>query len=172
VLSLPEDRTFYFAGLWGANVRQTPLGSNGFVIMTGEPPKSIAWLHNRMPLVVPAESVEDWLNPRLPYDQVRELLNDVVLKYSHELEWDVRPITPLPSGRNASDIPEPYSLPWWRASMGKVLAATFNWSAERPAQTEHLKVVTGLPQDALESDLQVLQDKGMLLNQDAPGKCL
>lgn len=112
VLHLPGDELFFFAGLWGPNVKQAPGGAeNGFVIMTGEPGKDIAWLHNRMPLVVPPASYETWLNKDLSLQEARVLLVDVVLPYSQGLPWVVEPITPLPSGKGAGDIPEPKVLP-------------------------------------------------------------
>lgn len=33
-------------------------------ILTREPAESIAFIHNRMPVILPAEAVGDWLNVR------------------------------------------------------------------------------------------------------------
>ena len=33
-------------------------------ILTREPAKSIAFIHNRMPVILPAETAGDWLNVR------------------------------------------------------------------------------------------------------------
>ena len=33
-------------------------------ILTREPAESIAFIHNRMPVILPAEAIGDWLNAR------------------------------------------------------------------------------------------------------------
>src|SRR5436190_16097491 len=111
LLHLPGESLFHFAGLWGPNVKATAIGSNGFVIMTGEPGREIAWLHNRMPLVVPPEAYDQWLAPDLTYQQAKALVLDVIVPHSQRLPWEVKAITPLPSGRNAGIIPAPVTLP-------------------------------------------------------------
>ena len=67
---------FYFAGLYRiADSRPE------FVILTREPAQSIAFIHDRMPVILPSELVADWTNPR--YD-AGELLRHAVLAVTHE----------------------------------------------------------------------------------------
>lgn len=153
LLRLANDASFTFAGIWGSNFKPSPLGPAGFVIMTGEPGKEIAFAHNRMPLVVPEEARNQWMSPEMSFADAQALLRDVIVPFSQDAPWVVHPITPLPSGRGANEIPEPYLLPWWQPSMGQVLAGIHNWRGERPVQAEDLQTSTGLPLNELESDL-------------------
>jgi hypothetical protein len=171
VLSLPGGALFHFAGTWGPNVKPTPIGSNGFVIITGEPDKEIAWLHNRMPLVVPPGCYEHWLDPELPWREVYETMCEDLLEYSWGLTWEVTPITPLPSGRGASEIPEPFPLPWWRPAMGPVLAAIHHAMAEgaAPPTEAQLQESTGTPISELAATLKELEQHGMSIRHQRAG---
>ena len=54
-----------FAGIWDeAIVDGEPVLS--FSILTGEPNNKIAQLHNRMPIILPPEKWETWMNPTTP----------------------------------------------------------------------------------------------------------
>ena len=46
-----------------------------FVILTREPGDGIAFIHNRMPLILPDEAVNNWINPR--YDPTIVLQNSI-----------------------------------------------------------------------------------------------
>jgi len=37
-----------------------------FVILTRPASESVAFLHDRMPVILPEERIHDWLNPELP----------------------------------------------------------------------------------------------------------
>lgn len=50
-----------------------------FSILTREPADSIAFIHNRMPVILPGDMIRDWLDPRCPAD---ELLRHAVLDLS------------------------------------------------------------------------------------------
>lgn len=67
---------FYLAGLY-----RIADGRPEFVILTREPAQSIAFIHDRMPVILPRELVADWTNPR--YD-AGELLRHAVLAVTHE----------------------------------------------------------------------------------------
>ena len=55
----PEaDGLFYFAGLY-----RIASGQPEFVILTRPPAESIAFIHDRMPVILPKEVVSDWCNP-------------------------------------------------------------------------------------------------------------
>lgn len=67
---------FAFAGLW--NVTKTPEGEwmVSYAIVTEPASPHVAPLHDRMPLILPRELYDDWLDPTRTGDQ--ELLDDVV----------------------------------------------------------------------------------------------
>ena len=60
----PEgSRMLYLAGIYRKEGNRAACA-----ILTREPAESIAFIHNRMPVILPAEAVSDWLNIR--YDAV------------------------------------------------------------------------------------------------------
>ncbi len=64
----PTDANgFFLAGIY--RIEQ---GIPVFSILTKEPVESIAFIHNRMPVILPEEIVKDWLNPNF---QGHEILN-------------------------------------------------------------------------------------------------
>lgn len=69
-------RLFYMAGLYRFEAVQ-PV----FAILTREPVDNIAFIHNRMPVILPPESVEDWIDPECPAE---EILHRAVLSIQYE----------------------------------------------------------------------------------------
>ena len=67
---------FYLAGLY-----RMLSGRPEFVILTRQSADSIAFIHDRMPVILPSELVADWTNPR--YD-AGEILGHAVLAVTHE----------------------------------------------------------------------------------------
>ena len=64
----PTDANgFFLAGIY--RIEQ---GIPMFSILTKEPVESIAFIHNRMPVILPNEIIKDWLNPQY---HGQELLN-------------------------------------------------------------------------------------------------
>ena len=56
----PSDANgFFLAGIY--RIEQ---GSAVFSVLTKEPVESIAFIHHRMPVILPKEAMSDWLNPR------------------------------------------------------------------------------------------------------------
>ena len=67
----PSDaNSFFLAGIY--RIEQ---GSAVFSVLTKEPVESIAFIHHRMPVILPREAMSDWLNPR--YNGI-EILNAAV----------------------------------------------------------------------------------------------
>lgn len=62
---LKGDQLFALAGLW--DVWQSPKGEvvETCTILTVEPNKRLATLHNRMPLILPPEAYAEWLSPNI-----------------------------------------------------------------------------------------------------------
>ena len=57
-----------------------------FVVLTRPPGEDIAFIHDRMPLILPQEAVNDWINPKYnASDLLRYALTDCVFE-----EWTER----------------------------------------------------------------------------------
>ena len=67
-----DQKLFAFAGLW--STWQSPEGEavDSFTIITTEANDIVRPIHDRMPLVVPADSYADWLDPRVDPKPVLE----------------------------------------------------------------------------------------------------
>ena len=57
-------------GFFLAGIYRIEQGSPVFSILTKEPADSIAFIHNRMPVILPNEVMQDWLNPRFNGQQI------------------------------------------------------------------------------------------------------
>ncbi len=62
-IALEGSRMLYLAGIYRKEGNRAAC-----TILTREPEESIAFIHNRMPVILPAEAIGDWLNIR--YDAV------------------------------------------------------------------------------------------------------
>ena len=62
---LKDEEPFAFAGLYEENKQATGEKLVSCTIITCEPNELVATIHNRMPVVLPQESEELWLNPEL-----------------------------------------------------------------------------------------------------------
>ena len=51
-----------------------------FSIITTKASKHVAWIHDRMPLIVPADMREEWLKPN-------GKLNEVLASVVEQMEW-------------------------------------------------------------------------------------
>jgi putative SOS response-associated peptidase YedK len=62
-IRLASRRPFTFAGLWSLwrSLSGEPLES--CAIVTGPPSEEVARLHDRMPVILPAEARDEWLDP-------------------------------------------------------------------------------------------------------------
>jgi len=77
-IGLEDDRIFAFAGLYDTWVHpQTGEINNTFTIITTTANPLLAVIHNtrqRMPVILPKEKEQDWINPGVPLDKALELL--------------------------------------------------------------------------------------------------
>ena len=62
-------------GFFLAGIYRLEQGSAEFTVLTKEPVEPIAFIHHRMPVILPKEAMSDWLNPR--YNGI-EILNAAV----------------------------------------------------------------------------------------------
>ena len=51
-------------GFFLAGIYRIEQGRPAFSILTKDPVESIAFIHNRMPVILPNEAMSDWLNPK------------------------------------------------------------------------------------------------------------
>jgi putative SOS response-associated peptidase YedK len=70
-LCLPGQRPFAFAGLWEANDK---LAVTSCTIITTEPNKVAAEIHDRMPVILPPDAYAEWLSPDTAPAEAKALL--------------------------------------------------------------------------------------------------
>ena len=58
-------------GFFLAGIYRMEQGRPVFSILTKDPVESIAFIHNRMPVILPNDAMQDWLNPK--YDGIEIL---------------------------------------------------------------------------------------------------
>ncbi len=52
-----------------------------FVVLTKEPTKELAKIHNRMPLILPKDKIDEWINPKSnPNNIIKYALSEMVLE--------------------------------------------------------------------------------------------
>lgn len=79
-IRLADGEPFYFAGLWRASPVKAkasgaePEPADTFVIMTTEPNRLMAPIHNRMPVILDAAGRDRWLDEGASESAARELL--------------------------------------------------------------------------------------------------
>ena len=73
-----EGGLFYMAGIY-----RIEAGRPVFTILTREPAHSIAFIHDRMPVILRSDLVKDWIDPRC---RAGEILDCAVLDVAHERE--------------------------------------------------------------------------------------
>ena len=57
-------------GFFLAGIYRIEQGSAVFSVLTKEPVESIAFIHHRMPVILPQEAMSDWLNPRFDGNEI------------------------------------------------------------------------------------------------------
>ena len=70
---LPENKPFFFAGLWAYN---KPLDLVSYTIMTMDADPAIHHLHHRMPIILKDEVQEEWISGETSVDDARSLLTE------------------------------------------------------------------------------------------------
>lgn len=86
-----ERRVFAFAGLWSRWTSPDGELIDSFAVVTTEPNATAARYHDRMPLVMPPDLYEGWLDPRA---DAQQLLSEARLR-SASLALDVYPTNPI-----------------------------------------------------------------------------
>jgi putative SOS response-associated peptidase YedK len=70
-----EDALMSFAGIYKKHIGETGEPVWQFSILTREANGSMAPLHERMPLMLPSQSFEAWMDPATNLDEIHHLLN-------------------------------------------------------------------------------------------------
>ncbi|MEO0637654.1 MAG: SOS response-associated peptidase [Pseudomonadota bacterium] len=78
-IHLPEVQPFSFAGLWAYNITLDVLSCT---ILTAAAAPKIEHLHDRMPIILPQESYDAWIDPATDVESAANLLQD---NRGHEL---------------------------------------------------------------------------------------
>jgi putative SOS response-associated peptidase YedK len=74
-IALKTKEPFAFAGLWSRVHDSSGSLHSTFCIITTEANSLVAKIHDRMPVILPREDEEDWLNPQLGLDNARAMLS-------------------------------------------------------------------------------------------------
>lgn len=74
-----SQEVFAFAGLWESWVDPEGTPVESFTIVTAEPVPAVAWLHDRMPLILPRHMEEGWLKGAqdLSYAGIQDFLGQM-----------------------------------------------------------------------------------------------
>ena len=57
-----EDRTIFFAGIWESWANESGERAETFAILTKESQEEISHIHNRMPVILDSNDIDEWLN--------------------------------------------------------------------------------------------------------------
>lgn len=170
-ISLPGGEPFCVAGIYGPWQSPGKQGQ-GFAVVTCEPGPDIAWLHDRLPLVVQREHWMDWLRDDLQFDDVRALMNDVLIPQAQALQFHAEPL-PLPSGPGSENIPaRPPAFTWWIPAMHPVLRTIQQLMIHNNAPASQADVASdsGVEGRELEDCLRTLERQQMICRVDLAGE--
>lgn len=82
---LEDDRPMGFAGLWDRREREGEQALESATILTCAPNRLLEALHDRMPVILPEEHYEAWLDPARSVEELEEILRplpeEAVLAY-------------------------------------------------------------------------------------------
>lgn len=100
-ITAKKNKLFAFAGLWAKWTSATPPQTfYSFTIITVPPVKSIAHLHNRMPLILTPAQYEPWLSAVLKPDSLQTFLT------TPDIEMEFYPVSNLVNhaANNSPDV--------------------------------------------------------------------
>jgi putative SOS response-associated peptidase YedK len=73
-ITLKSEEPFAFAGIWSTIHTADGTEHQTFAIITTTPNDLMAEIHDRMPVILPAEAEQDWLNEQLALEEAQALL--------------------------------------------------------------------------------------------------
>ena len=66
---------------WLAGLYRIENGLPVFVVLTREPAEELRFIHDRMPLILPEQLVDEWIRPGAkPEELVKEALTDMIFE--------------------------------------------------------------------------------------------
>src|SRR5690606_7874863 len=71
---MKDEKPFAFAGLWDEWRGPDGQTIRSCTIITTEPNELLATVHDRMPVILPPDAYDEWLDPRTKPDRLRALL--------------------------------------------------------------------------------------------------
>jgi len=74
-IALKSKEPFAFAGIWSRVHDSSGSLRSTFAIITTAANQLVKLIHDRMPVILPQEDEEDWLNPQLSLDQAKAMLS-------------------------------------------------------------------------------------------------
>jgi putative SOS response-associated peptidase YedK len=74
-IALRSKEPFAFAGIWSRVHGAEGKLRSTFAIITTEANQLVKIIHDRMPVILPQEDEEDWLNPQLSLDEAKAMLS-------------------------------------------------------------------------------------------------
>jgi putative SOS response-associated peptidase YedK len=111
-IGLEEDQLFAFAGLYDTWIHpESGEINNTFTIITTTANPLLAFIHNtkqRMPVILPRDKEQDWINPGNPLDKAIELL----VPYDQEKmkSYTISKLVSTPgANKNVPEVLEPFS---------------------------------------------------------------
>lgn len=60
------------ASTWLCGLYRIENGFPHFVILTKDPTEELKWLHNRMPVMLPEDHIQEWVNPARDPDEMKQ----------------------------------------------------------------------------------------------------
>lgn len=74
LIQATDQEVFSFAGLWSSWTDPNGVELRTFTILTTEPNALCAQVHNRMPVILPREDEEKWIDPAVPCEELEALM--------------------------------------------------------------------------------------------------
>eukprot|EP00164_Ancoracysta_twista_P003078 GFYU01004108.1.p1 GENE.GFYU01004108.1~~GFYU01004108.1.p1 ORF type:complete len:465 (+),score=89.23 GFYU01004108.1:71-1396(+) len=79
-----ERPCLYFAGLYDCWKNGDGQLIFTYTIMTTDICPQLEWLHNRMPVILEENQIDDWINPEVPYEKLKKILKPYT---AQDLHW-------------------------------------------------------------------------------------
>ena len=73
-ITLKTEEPFAFAGIWSTVQNSAGEDERTFAILTTNANDLVAQIHNRMPVILPEDAEQDWLNEQLALEEAQALL--------------------------------------------------------------------------------------------------
>lgn len=86
---LVGHKLFALAGIWDESFDETGQPIESCAILTGGANQYLSAIHDRMPIVIPAEYYNNWLDP----EQDKNTINAILATQQRTYKWNVHPVS-------------------------------------------------------------------------------